>query len=183
VKYDRSSSARRERLVTAHFLARAGKRVLSWSSIRRRIRRRFGWIPTLVIRDLRLADSGLRIEQPDPWITAPLPAGGRSSCRATSAIDGSNPPHQPRGCANGGVCVGCARSPRARALYLVPPPDIESNDVRELTRIPGLACTSVGRQADVIDLARRSADVDRRLLDDWFERRVKELWARSGSGT
>jgi len=60
-------------------------------------------------------------------------------------------------------------------LYLVPPPDIESNDVRELTRIAGLGLyvRRLGKQT-VIDLARAFADVDRRATRRWFrERRVE----------
>ena len=64
-------------LVTAHYLARAGKRVLV-------VEQRhapdpsadIGWVPNAIIRDLGLSGGGLRIEEPDPWITAPLPAGG-----------------------------------------------------------------------------------------------------------
>ncbi len=64
-------------LVTAHYLARAGKRVLV-------VEQRdvpdpsadIGWIPDVVIRDLGLSGAGLRLEDPDPLITAPLPSGG-----------------------------------------------------------------------------------------------------------
>src|SRR5882762_2832687 len=55
-------------------------------------------------------------------------------------------------------------------LYLVPPPDIESNDVRELARIAGLGLyvRRLGKQT-VIDLARVLPMSIAELLDDWFE--------------
>jgi phytoene dehydrogenase-like protein len=55
-------------------------------------------------------------------------------------------------------------------LYLAPPPDIESNDARELTRIAGLGLyvRRLGKQT-VIDLARVLPMSIAELLDDWFE--------------
>ena len=54
-------------------------------------------------------------------------------------------------------------------LYLVPPPDIETRDPRELARIGGLALyvRRLGKQA-VIDLARILPMSIAELLDDWF---------------
>ena len=65
-------------LVTAHFLARAGRRVLV---VEREPNANaaldVGWVPPQVVHELDLARQGLRITQPDPWIAAPLEGGGR----------------------------------------------------------------------------------------------------------
>ena len=161
-------------LVTAHYLARAGKHVLV-------VEQRqaadpsadIGWVPDAVVRDLGLAGAGLRIEEPDPWITAPLDAGGtlelsRDIARSVDAIRRISP-------------VDAAKWPefcqRMRTLaavlerlYLAPAPDIESNDARELTRIAGLGLyvRRLGKQT-VIDLARILPMSIAELLDDWFE--------------
>src|SRR5206468_11655195 len=64
-------------LVTAHYFARAGKRVLVVEQHQAADPSAdIGWVPDVVIRDLGLCGAGLRVEEPDPWITAPLPAGG-----------------------------------------------------------------------------------------------------------
>src|SRR5439155_371614 len=132
-----------------------------------------GWVPDAVIRDLGLTGAGLRIETPDPWITAPLPAGGtlelsRDIGRSVEAIRRISP-------ADAAKWPDFCQRMRTLAsvlerLYLVPPPDIESNDVRELTRIagPGLYVRRRGKQT-VIDLARILPMSNAELLDDWFE--------------
>ncbi len=159
-------------LVTAHYLARAGKRVLVVEQHQTPDPSAdIGWVPPRVIRDLGLGD--LRIEEPDPWITIPLPAGGtlelsRDVARSAEAIrhvsqtDAAKWPDF------------CARM-RALAtvlerLYLVPPPDIETRDPRELVRIAGLGLyvRRLGKQT-VIDLARILPMSIAELLDDWFE--------------
>jgi len=74
---------------------------------------------------------------------------------------------------------------RARAAVSRTASDIESNDVRELTRIAGLGLyvRRLGKQT-VIDLARVLPMSIAELLDDWFESdALKERWARSASGT
>ena len=146
-------------LVTAHYLARAGKRVIvveqhpapdPSADI--------GWIPDVVIRDLRLSGAGLRIDEPDPWITAPLPDGGtlelsRDVGRSADAIRRISPADAakwPDFCHRMRTLAGVLER-----LYLVPPPDIETTDPRELVRIGGLGLyvRRLGKQA-VIDLAR-----------------------------
>ena len=73
-------------LVAAHYLARAGRRVLV---LERQDeidgRADAGWVPPQVIDELRLDRHGLEIHEPDPWIAAALPDGGGDawSCRAT----------------------------------------------------------------------------------------------------
>ena len=64
-------------LVAAQYLARAGRRVLVIERHAADASLDTGWVPPQLIRELDLGRRGLRIEQPDPWITAPLPGGGR----------------------------------------------------------------------------------------------------------
>jgi phytoene dehydrogenase-like protein len=163
-------------LVTAHYLARAGKRVLvveqhetpdpSFD---------IGWVPDAVIRDLGLAGAGLRIDEPDPWITAPLPGGAggtlelsrdmRRSVEAIRRISPADAAKWPEFCARMRALAGVLER-----LYLVPPPDIETTDARELARIArlGLYVRRLGKQT-VIDLARILPMSIAELLDDWFE--------------
>jgi len=161
-------------LVTAHYLARAGKRVLV-------VEQRhapdpsadIGWVPNAIIRDLGLSGGGLRIEEPDPWITAPLPAGGTlelsrdigRSAEAIGRISPADAAQWPEFCKRMRTLAGVLER-----LYLVPPPDIESHNARELARIAGLGLyvRRLGRQT-VIDLARILPMSIAELLDDWFE--------------
>jgi phytoene dehydrogenase-like protein len=64
-------------LVAAHWLARAGEMVVSIDERGQVPSSTTGWIPPSVIRELALASQGLVIETPDPWLSAPLPGGGR----------------------------------------------------------------------------------------------------------
>jgi phytoene dehydrogenase-like protein len=164
-------------LVAAHYLARAGKRVLVVEQQQELDPSAdIGWVPEAVIRDLGLGGAGLRVEEPDPWITAPLDGGGtlelsRDMGRSIDAIRRISP-------------ADAARWPefckRVRSLaqvlerlYLAPPPDIESTEARELARIArlGLFVRRLGKQA-VIDLARTLPMSIAELLDDWFEHDV-----------
>lgn len=162
-------------LVTAHYLARAGKRVVV-------VEQRhavdpsadFGWVPARVIQDLKLRD--LRLEQPDPWLTAPLGGGGtlelsRDIGRSVEAIRRISPADAaqwPEFCRRMRTLAGILEK-----LYLAPPPDIETRDPRELARIGGLGLyvRRLGKQA-VIDLARILPMAIAELLDDWFENDV-----------
>lgn len=159
-------------LVAAHYLARAGKRVVV-------VEQRqtadpsadIGWVPASVVRDLGLRD--LRLEQPDPWLTAPLSGGGtlelsRDIGRSADAIRRVSPNDAakwPEFCARMRTLAGVLEK-----LYLGPPPDIETRDARELARIGGLGLyvRRLGKQA-VIDLARILPMSIAELLDDWFE--------------
>jgi phytoene dehydrogenase-like protein len=164
-------------LVAAHYLARAGKHVLVVEQHQAADPAAdIGWIPDVVIRDLGLAGAGLRIDEPDPWITAPLPAGGtlelsRDVGRSAEAIRRISP-------ADAAKWPEFSQRMRTLAgvlerLYLVPPPDIETNDPRELARIAGLGLhvRRLGKQT-VIDLARILPMSIAELLDDWFENDV-----------
>jgi phytoene dehydrogenase-like protein len=164
-------------LVTAHYLARAGKRVLVVEQHEAADPSAdIGWVPDVVIRDLGLAGAGLRIDEPDPWITAPLDAGGtlelsRDVARAAEAIRHISPADAakwPEFCQRVRTLAGVLKR-----LYLVPPPDIETNHVRELARIAGLGLyvRRLGKQT-VIDLARILPMSIAELLDDWFESNV-----------
>jgi phytoene dehydrogenase-like protein len=161
-------------LVAAHYLARAGKRVVVVEQ--RQVAdptADIGWVPDAIIRDLGLVAAGLRIEEPDPWITAPLPAGsnlelsrdiGRSA-EAIRRISPTDAAKWPEFCKRIRTLAGVLER-----LYLVPPPDIESTDARELARIAGLGLyvRRLGKQT-VIDLARILPMSIAELLDDWFE--------------
>jgi len=163
-------------LVTAHYLARAGKRVLV-------VEQRhsadpsadIGWVPDAVIRDLGLAGAGLRIEEPDPWITAPLEASGGGTLELSRDIGRSAEAIRRISPADAGKWPEFCQRMRTLAgvlerLYLASPPDIESHDVRELARIAGLGLyvRRLGKQT-VIDLARVLPMSIAELLDDWFE--------------
>ncbi|HYU09826.1 MAG TPA: NAD(P)/FAD-dependent oxidoreductase [Gemmatimonadales bacterium] len=159
-------------LVAAHYLARAGKRVVV-------VEQRqaadpsadVGWVPPRVIRDLGL--SQLRLEQPNPWLTVPLDGGNtlelsRDMGRSVEAIRRISP-------ADAAKWPEFSQRMRTLAgvlekLYLAPPPDIETRDPRELARIGGLGLyvRRLGKQA-VIDLARILPMAIAELLDDWFE--------------
>ena len=164
-------------LVTAHYLARAGKQVLVVEQHQAADPSAdIGWIPDAVIRDLGLGGAGLRIDEPDPWITAPLPAGGtlelsRDIARSAEAIRRISP-------ADAAKWPEFSERMRTLAgvlerLYLVPAPDIETYDPRELARIAGLGLyvRRLGKQT-VIDLARILPMSIAELLDDWFENDV-----------
>lgn len=160
-------------LVTAHYLARAGQRVLVVEQHQTPDPSAdIGWVPDVVVKDLGLPGAGLRIEEPDPWITAPLPSGGtlelsRDISRSVQAIRHISPSDADK------WPEFCARlrnlSQVLERLYLVPPPDIETTDARELARIAGLGLyvRRLGKQT-VIDLARILPMSIAELLDDWF---------------
>src|SRR5262249_27534554 len=131
-----------------------------------------GWIPDVVMRDLGLGARGLRMDTPDPWITVPLDGGGtlslsRDIARSAEAIRRISPADAeqwPQFCARMRTLAGVLER-----LYLAPPPDVETTDPRELTRLAalGLYVRRLGKQA-VIDLARILPMSIAELLDDWF---------------
>ncbi|HTI03855.1 MAG TPA: NAD(P)/FAD-dependent oxidoreductase [Gemmatimonadales bacterium] len=160
-------------LVAAHYLARAGKRVLVVEQHQALDPSAdIGWVPPQVIRELQLGDT-LRIEQPDPWLAIPLEAGqtlelSRDVATTAAAIRRVSPrdaERWPEFCARMHTLASVLER-----LYLAPPPDIESNSPGELLRIArlGLYVRRRGKQA-VIDLARILPMSIAELLDDWFE--------------
>ena len=159
-------------LVTAHYLARAGKRVLVVEQHQDPdTTADIGWVPPRVIHDLGVRN--LQLEESDPWLTAPLPSGGmlelsRDMGKSVEAIQRISPAD---------AVKWPEFSTRMRRLasvleklYLAPPPDIETRNPRELARIGGLGLyvRRLGKQA-VIDLARILPMSIAELLDDWFE--------------
>ena len=162
-------------LVAAHYLASAGYRVLlldphmppenallSW-----------GWVPNPIIEDLSLAAHGLQFQYADPWLSAPLPGGGRvdlfrdpaSSAASIAKISANDATKWPR------FCERMARLARLlEHLYLTPPPDPMSTHPGDLAQLAGIAFQTrlLGREGleDLLRLLPMSA-AD--FLDDWFE--------------
>ena len=109
-------------LVAAQLLAAAGREVLVIEGAN--APQAEGWVPRQVLRALKL--QGLELHWPDPWISVPLPAGGRlelwrdmarsvESIRRVSARDAERWPQ---------FCKRMARLARfLEALYAEPPPD------------------------------------------------------------
>jgi len=161
-----------DELVAAHLLARAGERVLVLAE-RDGGGPTEGWIPPRVVRELALAQRGLRVEWPDPWAAAPLPGDGRlelwrdlarsaDSIRRVSPRDAARWPE---------FCARMASLARVlEALYAAPPPDPLSHELRDLGRLAGLALRArrLGRQG-IDDLLRLAPMPVADLLDDWFE--------------
>lgn len=160
-------------LVAAHYLSRAGKRVVVVEQHQAADPAAdIGWVPPQVVRELKLSET-LRVDQPDPWLTIPLDGGGmlelsRDMGRAVDAIRRISPADAaqwPEFSKRMHTLAGVLEQ-----LYLAPPPDIETRDPRELARIGGLGLyvRRLGKQA-VIDLARILPMAIAELLDDWFE--------------
>jgi phytoene dehydrogenase-like protein len=172
-------------LVTAHLLARAGRRVLV-------LERRAdggdaldeGWVPPQVIAELDLARHGLEVRRPDPWLMLALPDGGRLAlstdmARTALAIRRLSPADAakwPAFCARMRVLGSVLES-----LYTQPAPDIETRSPVELLHLGllGLRVRRLGRQA-VIDLLRVLPMSVATLLDEWFE--SEPLKAALGAG-
>ncbi|HXO84946.1 MAG TPA: FAD-dependent oxidoreductase, partial [Gemmatimonadales bacterium] len=159
-------------LVAAHYLARAGKRVVVVEQHREPdTSADIGWVPPRVIQELGVRN--LRLEEPDPWLTAPLPGGGTlelardmgKSVEAIRRISPADAAQWPEFSARMHTLASVLER-----LYLAPPPDIETRSPRELARIGGLGLyvRRLGKQA-VIDLARILPMSIAELLDDWFE--------------
>ncbi len=161
-------------LVAAHYLARAGKRVLV---VEREEKPNpaldIGWVASQIVRELHLDRHGLRVSRPDPWIAAPLAGGGNlelwgDMARSVEAIRRISPADASR------WPDFCARMHKLakvlERLYVVPPPDVESQSLGELARIAGhgLYARRLGKQT-IIDLARVLPMSIAELLDDWFE--------------
>ena len=163
-------------LVAAHYLARAGRRVLV---VEQRDapepRLDVGWVPPQIVQELGggLAPRGLRIEQPDPWIAAPLDGGGRLELRRDIGLSVENIRRVSPADA-GRWPEFCARMRRLAGvlerLYVQPPPDVETREMGELLRLAGLGLhvRRLGKQT-VIDLLRILPMSVAELLDDWFE--------------
>jgi len=160
-------------LVAAHYLARAGHRVLVLTPTADDAPAGIGWVPEPIVRELGLAGRGLEIVRADPWAAISLPGGGRlelwhdvarsaESIRALSPADAAKWP---------AFCGRMARLARLlETVYLAPPPEPLAREPRDLAQLAGLALRArgLGRQG-IEDLLRTLPMPVADLLDDWFE--------------
>jgi phytoene dehydrogenase-like protein len=162
-----------DELVAAHLLARAGRRVLVLEQRAPRDGTEAGWIPPGVVRDLALDRYGLEVHHFDPWISAPLPDGGRLDlwhdvARSAEAIRKVSPGDAAKWPA---FCERMARLGRLlETVYAAPPPDPMSRALGELAQLAGLGLRArrMGRQG-LEDLLRLLPISAADFLDDWFE--------------
>ena len=161
-------------LVTAHLLARGGQRVLLLEQ-RADVDQapETGWVPTSVIRELKLDAGTIAVAANDPWISVPLEGGGRlelssdvaksvEAIRRVSPADAAKWPE---------FCTRMKRVARVlEQLYDQPAPDVETRELGELLRLGrlGLSVRRMGRQG-MIDLLRILPMSVADLLDEWFE--------------
>jgi len=160
-------------LVAAHYLARAGRRVLVVDPrAAPEPQADVGWVPPEIIRELKLPAPGLAGNQHDPWIAAPLDGGGRlelrrdigASVEQIRRISPADAAKWPEFCARMRRLAGVLE-----ALYVQPAPDVETREIGELLRMGrlGLRVRRLGKQT-VIDLLRILPMSIAELLDDWF---------------
>lgn len=162
-------------LVCAHYLARAGHRVLvlEGRTAHDDASAGIGWVPPRIVRDLGLDRQGLVIHRADPWIAAPLANGGRlelarDMARSAETIRRLSPRDAARWPE---FCERMGRLARVlEHLYTAPPPDLMSRELGELARLAGLGLRvrRLGRQG-VEDLLRLLPMSVGDLLDDWFD--------------
>ncbi|HKA45059.1 MAG TPA: NAD(P)/FAD-dependent oxidoreductase [Burkholderiales bacterium] len=162
-------------LVCAHYLARAGHQVLVLEdrAAHGDAGNDSGWIPERILHDLRLQESGLKVERPDPWITAPLPGGGRlelwrDMARSVEAIRRVSP-HDAAKWPE--FCERMARVARLlETVYTAPPPDLLTRSAGGLRALAGLGFRAhrLGRQG-IEDLLRLLPISAADFLDDNFE--------------
>lgn len=161
-------------LTTAHYLARARRRVLVLEQHKDSgAAPDAGWVPEALIKELHLARHGLVVQQPDPWIAAALPDGGRlelsrdvaQSAAAIRRLSPGDAAKWPEFCARMRRLAGVLEE-----LYTQSAPDVETRDPGELLRLGllGLRVRRLGRQG-MIDLLRVLPMAVQELLDDWFE--------------
>jgi phytoene dehydrogenase-like protein len=161
-------------LAAAHYLRRAGRRVLLVEERHApEIRPDVGWVPPQLARELRFGARALQFDQPDPWIAAPLQGGGRlelwrdvaKSAEAIRRISPADAAKWPEFCARMRRLASILE-----ALYVQPAPDVETREIGELLRLAGLGLRvrRLGKQT-VIDLLRVLPMSVAELLDDWFE--------------
>lgn len=158
-------------LVAAHYLARAGRRVLVVGETNTTVD--IGWVPPQIIRELKLDAGAVGPEPSDPWIAAPLEGGGRLElwrdvAKSVEAIRRVSPAD---------AAKWAEFSTRMRrlagvleALYVEAAPDIETREIGELLHLGrvGLHVRRLGKQT-MIDLLRILPMSIAELLDDWFE--------------
>jgi len=158
-------------LVAAHYLARAGRRVLVVGETDTPVD--IGWVPPQIIRELKLDAAAVELQQSDPWTAAPLEGGGRLElwrdiAKSVEAIRRVSP-------ADAGKWAEFSTRMRRlagvlEALYVEAAPDIETREIGELLHLGrvGLHVRRLGKQT-MIDLLRILPMSIAELLDDWFE--------------
>jgi len=161
-------------LVAAHALARAGRRVTVLEQGAASTGAPFvGWVPPQVVRELGLDRAGLTIRHAEPWVSSALPDGTRlelsvdiaKSQEAIKRLSPSDAAKWPDFAMRMRRLAGVLE-----ALYVQPPPDVESQDPKELLHLAmvALKVRRLGKEA-VIDLLRILPMSSAELLDDWFE--------------
>lgn len=160
-------------LVAAHYLARAGHRVLVLDARASPLTEAtVGWVPPTISRDLALEQHGLRIERAGPWLAAPLEGGGhlelyQDIARSVESIRRISPDDAEK------WPLFCARMAAAarvlESLYIAPPPDPLTDDRSELWSMAKWAVSTrrAGPQT-VLDVLRFLPMPVADLLDDWF---------------
>ena len=147
-------------LVAAQVLARAGREVMVIEG--KHSSADEGWTPPKVMKALRV--NGLEFKWPDPWLAAPLEAGGRlelwrdmaRSVEAIRRVSTRDAERWPK------FCARVARLARfLEAVYAAPPPD-------PLSPRFALRARMLGRTG-LADLLRILPMPVAELLDDWFE--------------
>ena len=147
-------------LVAAQVLARAGREVMVIEAKNASLDE--GWVPPKVLRELKI--EGFEATWPDPWLSVPLPAGGRlelsrdmartlESIRRVSERDAERWPE---------FCERMARLARfLETAYSEPPPN-------PLDLGFALRARRLGKRG-LVDLLRILPMPVAELLDDWFE--------------
>ena len=155
-------------LVAAHYLARAGRKVVVLDT--HTTHDEEGWIAPQITRDLGLDRAGLEVRHADPWLSIPLPDGGRlalardvtQSAEAIRRVSPHDAERWPE------FCARMARLARLlETLYLAPPPDPARGGLGGLARL-GLRLRRLGREG-MADLFRALPMSAADWLDEWFE--------------
>jgi phytoene dehydrogenase-like protein len=164
-----------DELMAAHRLSRAGFQVLVLDRrpAHDRASLQAGWIPERLVAELRLAEQGLQVHRPDPWIAVALPRGGRlelwrdmqRSVEAIRKLSERDAARWPEFCARAARVAGMLAY-----LYDAPPPDPLAAGVAGLAGLArvGLKVRRLGRQG-LEDLMRWLPMPVADLLDEWFE--------------
>jgi phytoene dehydrogenase-like protein len=160
-------------LVAAHYLARAGHRVVVLDDQAAAPPSPAGWLPPRIVRDLGLENHGWAAERPDPWLTVPLDGGeklelARDVGRSAEAIRRLSPRDGERWPA---FCERMARFAGLLArVYDAPPPDPLGSGWEGIAPLAalGLRARRLGREA-LYDLLRMVSMPVADVLDDWFE--------------
>ena len=160
-------------LVCAHYLARAGRRVLVLEQHTQPEGQAPGWVPPDIVRSLGLDQCGLQIERRDPWAAVPLAGGGRlelwhdmaRSVEAIGRLSAADAAKWPAFCERMGRVVRLLE-----ALYTAAPPAPINRERGELARLAALAWRArrLGRQT-IEDFLRAAPMPVADLLEDWFE--------------